>query len=85
MCEVIQSLDDFHNDFTGRVHDNKNSNCKSCAKVMRKNYKEKDPIQFAKLKSISDKKYFQTHKKERNECKKNSHEYLIFKQHKLFL
>jgi len=83
VCEVIQSLDDFQNDFTGRVRENKKSYCKSCAKVMRKNYKERDPIRYAKLKSISDKKYFQTHKKERNEY--NKKRYKNDEQYKLSL
>jgi hypothetical protein len=73
MCEVIQSLDVFENDFSGRVHENKKSYCKSCGKVMRKNYKENDPEKFAKLKAISDKKYFKTHKKEINEYNKKKY------------
>ena len=81
ICEVIQSLDVFENDFSGRVHENKKSYCKSCGKVMRKNYKENDPEKFAKLKAISDKKYFKTHKKQIN--KQRTDKYHTNIQHKL--
>jgi hypothetical protein len=81
MCEVVQSLDVFENDFSGRAHENKKSYCKSCGKVMRKNYKESDPKRFAALKAVSDKRYNKTHKKQIN--KQRTDKYHTNIQHKL--
>jgi len=57
ICDEIKLLDDFPNDFAGRVHDNKKSYCKACGQVMRSNYKNSDPEKYRKMKTKSDKKY----------------------------
>tara|TARA_R110002020_G_scaffold213489_1_gene420364 strand:- start:282 stop:1049 length:768 start_codon:yes stop_codon:yes gene_type:complete len=62
MCEIVQPLDDFPNDFSGKVHENKKSYCKSCGYDMRKAYVKTPAGKLMKKKS--DKKYRKNHKKQ---------------------
>ena len=73
MCEIVQPLDDFPNDFSGKVHENKKSYCKPCGKVMRANYKESDSKRYAELKAISDRKYRKNHKKQISDYRKKKY------------